>query len=172
MCDTDKSCISSWRTLHQLHRRLARTSPNPHQAWTAALRLRGGPRTTRASMACTGSGVQSPQLHQANATAGHRLRSSVSRSQFGTYLGGCSPRRSTPASRWGPTQGLSATIGRRRRPGSEARPRSIGLGVPSTSTATRRSLAGGSRITSAITPVTHGRIGGAGLRLGLDRLQL
>jgi hypothetical protein len=39
MCDTDKSCISSWRTLHQLHRRLARTSPNPHQAWTAALAI-------------------------------------------------------------------------------------------------------------------------------------
>src|SRR5215211_1178184 len=144
MSDTDKSYISSKRALHQLHRRLARTSPNPHQAWTAALaitdeasplalrsirnrlstamhrrcqslgveacgtvarvfvpwtttqgslpeicqklpytqphvparrrlqqhgsswglrgdvRLRGGPRTTRASMACKGSGVQIP----------------------------------------------------------------------------------------------------------------
>src|SRR5215211_4054898 len=39
MSDTDKSYISSKRILHQLHRRLARTSPNPHQASTAALAI-------------------------------------------------------------------------------------------------------------------------------------
>jgi hypothetical protein len=41
MSDTDKSYISSKRILHQLHRRLARTSPNPHQASTAALAITG-----------------------------------------------------------------------------------------------------------------------------------
>src|SRR5215216_4353299 len=39
MSDTDKSYISSKRILHQLHRRLARTSPNPHQASTATLAI-------------------------------------------------------------------------------------------------------------------------------------
>src|SRR5215213_2798117 len=37
--DTDKSYISSKRILHQLHRRLARTSPSPHQASIAALAI-------------------------------------------------------------------------------------------------------------------------------------
>src|SRR5215204_2635338 len=39
MSDTDKSYISSKRILHQLHRRLARTSPSPHQASIAALAI-------------------------------------------------------------------------------------------------------------------------------------
>jgi hypothetical protein len=97
--------------------------------------------------------------------------SSVSRSHVGTDLGGCSPRRSTAASRWAPTHGRSTTsagaVGRARR---RARGRSASASRARAESPAEASPAAQGPQAPSSPRLRMGCIGGASLRLDLDRL--